>query len=341
MLIRRIKAVFHPVEYHGWGRSRRYFEGWYFKVVNATEDRAFAFIPGIAMDEKGERHAFIQVLDGKKLTAEYHPFPAGSFCPAPGKFDLQIGNNRFTDEFIRLDLPGIRGELHFSGNVKWPRRWYSPGIMGPYTFVPFMQCYHGIVSMDHALEGTLQIHGEEISFSGGRGYAEKDWGHSFPSAYFWMQTNHFGTPGTSFKASVARIPWLGKAFTGFIAGIWHGGRLYRFTTYNGSVLKKSAAGLETVELVMENRNYRLEVVARRDHATELASPLAGFMDGRISESMTSVIEVTLTDLKQGTILLKDTGRNGALEVAGKIEEIILPFRPRRGSGFPRVSGSAG
>lgn len=341
MLIRRIKAVFHPVEYHGWGRSRRYFEGWYFKVVNATEDRAFAFIPGIAMDEKGERHAFIQVLDGKKLTAEYHPFPAGSFCPAPGKFDLQIGNNRFTDEFIRLDLPGIRGELHFSGNVEWPKRWYSPGIMGPYTFVPFMQCYHGIVSMDHALEGTLQIHGEEISFSGGRGYAEKDWGHSFPSAYFWMQTNHFGTPGTSFKASVARIPWLGKAFTGFIAGIWHGGRLYRFTTYNGSVLKKSAAGLETVELVMENRNYRLEVVARRDHATELASPLAGFMDGRISESMTSVIEVTLTDLKQGTILLKDTGRNGALEVAGKIEEIILPFRPRRGSGFPRVSGSAG
>lgn len=65
MLIRRIKAVFHPVEYHGWGRSRRYFEGWYFKVVNATEDRAFAFIPGIAMDEKGERHAFIRYSTGR------------------------------------------------------------------------------------------------------------------------------------------------------------------------------------------------------------------------------------------------------------------------------------
>ncbi|NLA40528.1 MAG: hypothetical protein GX874_03825, partial [Smithella sp.] len=95
-------------------------------------------------------------------------------------------------------------------------------------------------------------------------------------------------------------------------------------TYNGSALKKSTAGLETVELVMENRNFRLEVVARRDHATELASPLAGFMDGRISESMTSVIEVTLTDLKQGTIILKDSGRNGALEVAGQIEEITIP-----------------
>ncbi|MCK7537696.1 MAG: tocopherol cyclase family protein [Marinilabiliales bacterium] len=28
-------------------------------------------------------------------------------------------------------------------------------------------------------------------FSGGRGYIEKDWGHSFPSAYVWMQSNHF------------------------------------------------------------------------------------------------------------------------------------------------------
>jgi len=120
---------------------------------------------------------------------------------------------------------------------------------------------------------------------------------------------------------VARIPWLGSSFTGFIAGLWYDGRLFPFTTYNGTVLKKSVALSEKVELILENRNYRLEVVAWRDHATALASPLAGFMDGRISESMTSEIEVCLTDLKHRTTLLKDTGRNGALEVAGNIEEI--------------------
>ncbi|MEZ4893124.1 MAG: tocopherol cyclase family protein [Saprospiraceae bacterium] len=37
----------------------------------------------------------------------------------------------------------------------------------------------------------LTINGEELDFTGGKGYMEKDWGRSFPSAYFWMQTNHF------------------------------------------------------------------------------------------------------------------------------------------------------
>ncbi|MCW5857485.1 MAG: hypothetical protein KIS63_04285 [Caldilineales bacterium] len=26
---------------------------------------------------------------------------------------------------------------------------------------------------------------------------EKDWGQSFPAAWVWMQTNHFGAAGTS------------------------------------------------------------------------------------------------------------------------------------------------
>jgi len=100
--------------------------------------------------------------------------------------------------------------------------------MGPYTFAPFMECNHGIVSMDHGISGSLVINGEEIDFTGGRGYIEKDWGHSFPSAYIWMQSNHFAANGISFKASVARIPWLTGNFTGFISGLMIDGRLYPF-----------------------------------------------------------------------------------------------------------------
>jgi hypothetical protein len=47
------------------------------------------------------------------------------------------------------------------------------------------------------------------------------------------------------------------------------------------------------------------------------------MDGRISESMTSRLEITLSDKTSGKILFRDTGRNASLEVAGKIEEIIV------------------
>ena len=322
MLINRLQALFHPEQYHGWGRTRRFFEGWYFKVVNREEDQAFAFIPGIAMNEKGERHAFVQVLDGKKLTSEYHSFPVEEFRPDPGKFDIQIGGNRFNNEIIRLDLPGIHGELSFRTQVPWPDRWYSPGIMGPFAFVPFMECYHGVLSMHHTVEGTLKIHDQVMDFTSGLGYMEKDWGHSFPSAYIWMQTNHFNQPNISLKVSVAKIPWLGASFTGFIAGFWWNNRFFTFTTYNGSRLIKVGADKEKVELVMENRSFRIEIQASRKDATALASPIAGFMDGRIAESMTSTLELRLTDVKTGEVLLNDKGRNVALEVAGKIEEIL-------------------
>ena len=322
-MIKNLHAIFYPEQYQGWGKNKRYFEGWYFKVVNVCETKAFAFIPGIAMDANGVQQAFVQVLDGKKRTAEYHKFNACEFHPKVGKFEIEIENNFFSADKICLDLTTAQGELHFTHQIPWPSPWYSPGIMGPFSFVPFMECYHGILSMNHSIEGQLCIQGETIDFTDGRGYMEKDWGHSFPSAYFWMQTNHFSHPDISLKASVANIPWLGSSFVGCIAGVCLYDRLIQFTTYNGTKLRKSFADKTKVELVMENKNHRLEILAHRETPTQLASPISGFMDGRIEESMTSDIEVLLFDKNTNTTLLHDIGRNAGLEVAGKIEEIFI------------------
>ncbi len=322
-MIKKLQALFHPEQFQGWGRTRRYFEGWYFKVVNEDESKAFAFIPGIAMDNNGLKQAFIQVLDGKKRTAEYHKFDAFDFKPQSGKFEINIANNFFSGNSIQLDLPTVNGKLNFSNPVPWTNKWYSPGIMGPYTFVPFMECYHGILSMDHVVNGELNILGETIDFSNGKGYMEKDWGHSFPSAYFWMQTNHFSQPGISLKASVANIPWLGNSFVGCIAGIWLNNELIQFTSYNGTKIIKSFADKTKVELVLENKNFRLEILAHREAYTQLAAPIMGLMDGRIEESMTSEIDVVLVNKRINSTILNDTGRNAGLEVAGNIEEIII------------------
>ena len=323
MIRNRIQAFFNPEQYQGWGKTHKYFEGWYFKVVNRDETKAFAFIPGIAMDEAGKKQAFIQVLDGKKQTAVNHIYEASEFIPVPGKFQLSIGKSLFSEHLLSLRIPDIMGDLHFSQNIPWPKHWYSPGIMGPYSFAPFMECYHGIVSMDHVIHGNLAIDGELISFDEGRGYIEKDWGHSFPSAYIWMQTNHFSTRGISLKSSVANIPWIGKSFVGFIAGLWLHDRLIKFTTYNHSVLRKSFVDEKKVELVIENSHSRIELLAHRDKVARLASPILGLMDGRIEESMTSTIEVNLFDRKLQRTIFSDTGRNAGLEVAGKIEEIMI------------------
>jgi hypothetical protein len=213
--------------------------------------------------------------------------------------------------------------LKFEQAFPWPNKWYSPGIMGPFSFIPFMECYHGILSMDHEISGVVEYNNELINFDEGRGYIEKDWGRSFPEAYIWLQCNHFSKPGISIKASVAKIPWLGSHFVGFIAGVVFDGKLVRFTTYNFTKLQRSTANLEEVNLVFENRNHKLEITVIRDHATSLASPILGFMDGRIEESMTSKIEFSLFDKKSKTIILQEKSSYAALEVAGKVELITI------------------
>jgi len=62
--------------------------------------------------------------------------------------------------------------------------------MGWYTWVPRMDCYHGLFSFSDSLQGTLTLKGKVMDFFGGRGYIEKDWGQSFPAAWVWLQNNY-------------------------------------------------------------------------------------------------------------------------------------------------------
>ena len=321
MLKNKIQALWHPEQYHGWGKTKKYFEGWYYKIVNADESRAFAIIPGIAMDVNGEKQAFIQLLDGKKRTAEYFRFEAKEFVPTKGKFEVHIGSNLFTSKSLQLDLLQAKGELHFKNQVPWSSSWYSPGIMGPYSFVPFMECYHGVVSLNHQLEGTLQVYGQEVDFTGGKGYIEKDWGQSFPSSWIWMQSNHFGeSPNTSLMASVARIPWIGSHFIGYIVGFLLEGRLYRFATYTGAFMR-ATLGEQTVFLAFRDKKHRLEIMAHKKGGTgQLVSPISGNMLGKVNESLQATIEVKLFEGEQ--LLYSGEGLHAGLEVAGPVEELL-------------------
>jgi len=320
-VISRIKALFHPEQYHGWTKKKNYFEGWYFKLISKDEKYAFAIIPGIAMAENTS-HAFIQVLDGKKRKSAYHKFKAESFLPKGGKFEINIAENFFSKTQLKVKLKDFEADLKFVEQVPWPSSVLSPNIMGPFSFIPFMECNHGILSMNHTIEGSIKHEGKDIDFSGGRGYMEKDWGRSFPSAYIWMQSNHFSESNISIKSSIAKIPWLGSSFVGFIAGVYLKDRIIQFTTYNLSRLKKAHVNDNEVNVILENPKHRLTIKAIRKESTELASPIMGFMDGRIEESMEAELHVKLVHKKSGEVLLDDIGRNAGLEIAGNIKEIV-------------------
>ena len=136
----RWRALWHPEMYHGWGRAKNYFEGWYFKLVDPSGKYVFAVIPGVSYGQDGQAHAFIQVLDGIHCKAYYHQFPIEAFQPNTAKFDLQLGNNFFCTQKITLDLPQLKGSLIISEQHPWPKVMGAPGTMGWFSFVPFMDC---------------------------------------------------------------------------------------------------------------------------------------------------------------------------------------------------------
>ena len=306
--------------YHGWGRENGYFEGWYFKIVDAAERHVFAVIPGISNGPDGRRHAFIQVLDGKAFKASYHNFTVDEFDPSEKKFHLKLGPNSFSANHIQLDLPELKGHLDFQMQTPWPKMLGAPGIMGWYSFMPFMECYHGVVSLHHRLSGGMKVFGKMTDFSGGTGYSEKDWGVSFPRSWIWTQSNHFEKDEkVCVMASVAHIPWLGSYFIGYIVGFQWGEKLYRFATYTGAQMK-AALGENTAHLAFRDRRYRLELTGEQAPGANLVSPITGDMTGKVNESMQGVVHVRFFEKEK--LLFESSGRNAGLEIAGDVEELL-------------------
>lgn len=326
---RFIRTTLRPGGYHGRGKRGPFFEGWYVKLVDATEQTALAVIPGIYIGRSpAHTQAFVMTLDGRGPTVAFHAFPAEQFRASEDGFDVQIGLNRFSAAELSLDLPDVRGRVQFRDAVAWPVTWRAPGIMGWYAWVPVMECYHGVVSLDHALEGALTVGDRPIDFGGGRGYIEKDWGRNFPQTWVWMQSNHFGRPGVSLTASVARIPWFGREFPGFIIGLWLDGVLHRFTTYVGAVLEELSVAGETVQITTRNQTHRLTLRARRAPTALLYGPTPDRgMVPFVQEALGAEVAITLATL-DGTPLFDDLGRCAGLEVQGDLTR-LMPKRSRR------------
>lgn len=316
--------TWRPVQFQGAGKKSRYFEGWYFKNVSADGGHIWSVIPGISIVDKNNKHAFIQLIDGKTAETWYVKYPLEDFSYSKKKFEVVIGKSHFSYDGFRLDIDdgviSVRGEVLFKNIRPLKSTLLNPGIMGWYSFVPFMQCYHGLVSMNHNLKGSLFINNSLVDFSGGKGYSEKDWGRSMPSSWVWMQANHFEKEGTSFMLSIANIPWIGKSFTGFLCVFLLDGRLYRFATYTGATIKFLQINDEAVSVEIQDNNYSIKVKAQHSGRGILAAPLDGAMDRRIAESVDAIIDLTVLD-KNGNEIFSGNGKNAGLEVVGDTGEL--------------------
>lgn len=307
--------------FQGNRRTSDYFEGWYFKMVDNTNNNVLSVIPGISLSEDGsEQFSFIQLIDGKTAETYYLQYPIDSFYYSRDEFKIRIGSNIFCRDSIQLNISRdtfqAKGVVHYTNSTILSNK---EKIMGWYGKVPFLECYHGVVSLDHAVNGQLQLNDKKFTFANGDGYIEKDWGESMPSSWIWLQTNSFKKNGNSFMLSIANIPWRNKSFTGFLGFSLINGQREIFGTYSKAELR-----FEQVEnglIIRIKTKKKLYVVeAFNSNTGLLAAPVNGSMDRRIAESVDASVVLTIYDTK-GNQIYKDESNTAGLELVGDISEL--------------------
>lgn len=246
-----------------------YFKGWYFKCSN--ENKTIAFIPAFHRNHHQET-ASLQIITDD---AVYNiPFQTLKYQEKP--LHIKIDDCIFSEKGIKLNIQtkGITAQ----GTLKFCQ--FSPiqyDIMGPFKFIPFMQCRHSIYSMRHRIDGQITINGQRFVFKNGIGYIEGDCGSSFPKEYIWTQC-HFRNG--SLMLSVADIPMFGFHFTGIIGVILLNGKEHRIATYLGAKVKRIDKNTVTVK----QGDFQLTARLLQKNSQPLAAPSHGLMNRTIHES---------------------------------------------------------
>ncbi|NLF29171.1 MAG: hypothetical protein GX592_14860 [Clostridiales bacterium] len=259
--------------FSGAWKRRRYFEGWYFK--QQAEAETVALIPALHVDGQGRASASLQVVAG--TFAQSVPFDAKTFSAERNALRIRLGDSVFSDRgcVLNVDAPGcaVRGNLSF-GPLTPP----NGDIMGPFRFVPGMECRHSVFSLRHRVDGEIAINGRRIAFENASGYIEGDRGASFPRRYLWTQCS-WG--GNSLMLSVAEIPYLGMRFTGLTGFVFFEGREHRVATYLNAKLPMIADGAA----VVRQGPLALSVELLEGGGHELLAPEGGGMTRIIRENI--------------------------------------------------------
>ena len=278
------------------GPMRSYFCGWYYRCQ--SDCQTLAIIPSV---HKTKDSAFCAIQLITDVSSFHVQLPYSDFQKNGDQ--IQIGKNRFGKDGIRLDIQ--TPECRAVGAVRFgPFTPIGYNIMGPFRYVPFMQCRHSVYSMRHRVDGQFLINGVCYGFENAVGYIEGDRGHSFPREYMWTQCSF---PEGALMLSVADIPIGGFHFTGIIGIVLLNKKEYRFATYLGAEAVKIEAG----EVLVRQGKLSLTIKNKDQSGHPLRAPVGAAMTRTIHEHPSCKVYYRFED--NGFTLLELEAPNAAFE----------------------------
>lgn len=275
---------------------REYFCGWYYRCQ--SDNQTLAVIPSVHKTAEGNFCTIQLITD----TGAFHTrLPYDDF--KKNGDEIRIGNNRFGKSGVSLDIHApkfcVEGSVRFGAFA--PIRY---DIMGPFQYIPFMQCRHSVYSMCHRVDGEIRVNGVPYVFQNAVGYLEGDRGHSFPKEYVWTQCSF---PEGALMLSVADIPLGYLHFTGVIGIVLLHGKEYRLATYLGAKAVKIKDG----EVIVRQGRLSLTVKQLDPPGLPLQAPVGGAMTRTIHEHPSCRVSYRFTD--SDAALLKLEAPNAAFE----------------------------
>lgn len=318
-----LKKLMNPIIFQGNINKNNYFEGWYYKQVSLDEKKVISFIPGINLSGE-DSHCFIQYIfeyidkNNKKINKSgYIKYSLNAFNFKNKPFSIQIENSTFSEKIINVNLSDnatdIYGSLKLEELTPINKNIFMPNIMGYFAYIPQMQCNHSIISMNHRLNGVIKINDEDIDFTNGKGYIEKDFGSSFPKEYVWLQCNNFKNKNTSIMFSLAQIPFINSCFNGFICNLCIDDNEYRFATYNNSKISIKKITVNSIIINIENKKAILNIEGSLEKLSELIAPQEGKMKKIIKEGLFGEVKISFYN-KKTKITYKDFGCIAGIEI---------------------------
>ena len=277
---------------------RNYFGGWYFKCQNAKQ--TLSVIPAYHVTG-GKPSSSVQIINDEG--AWNVPYSALDCRRSADGFTMRVGGSRFGQTSVRLSVhtPDCTAEGFLKFGALTPVHY---DIMGPFRFVPFLECRHDVRSLYHTVTGTVTVNGVCYRFERDDGYIEGDRGRSFPREYLWT---HCFFEKNSLMLSVADIPFGLLRFTGVLCVIWWEGKEYRLATYLGARAMEIGKG----KAVIRQGDEELTVQLLERQAHPLYAPMNGAMTRTIRESASCVASYTFR--KNGKTLFTFTSDRASFE----------------------------
>jgi tocopherol cyclase len=321
--------------YHWDHSSRRFFEGWYFRVTLPDQKQTFAFMYSIEDPIGGKPHSggAAQIL-GPNDEYLCRTFPnVKTFWAWRDQLGLGHGGHSTTPlslSFYQVTATHHAGTLYEpNGKVAfWQYEtrpvygWGNAGRQQQSTagwlsslqiFEPGWQILmaHGFAS------GWIEWNGDRYEFTNAPAYSEKNWGGAFPQKWFWVNCNCFeGEPDLALTAGGGRrgvLWWMEEVA---MVGVHYRGRFYEFVPWNARVHWQISPWGDW-HLWAENDLYTVDLRATSDRpGTPLRAPTENGLAFVCKDTMLGHVTLTLRQRSNQNVILHAYSTLAGLETGG-------------------------